>query len=150
MEWGLSRCLPTDGAEEEAAGGMPGPGCRLRRSAEMCLISTDIIWRPQTALPFSGGGEISLRRDERRRGGKKNWRCFRAGFGVKKERGGEPGKGMNRRTIFCADSEGCYSSVQFISPFTLLQLKPTCIWRQSSDRFTGILWYSFTPPVLTE
>ena len=59
MEWGLSRCLPTDGAEEEAAGGMPGPA-RLRRSAEMCLISTDIIWRPQTALPFSGGAEISV------------------------------------------------------------------------------------------
>ena len=35
--------------------GLCGRAARLRRSAEMCLISTDIIWRPQTALPFSGG-----------------------------------------------------------------------------------------------
>ena len=44
--------------------GMLGPGRGRpppRPSAEMCLISTDIIWRTQTALPFSGyAGEEEL------------------------------------------------------------------------------------------
>ena len=84
------------------------------------------------AVRRSRGGE------ERRGAGKKNWRCFRAGFGVservelswdlKRERG---------RTIFCTDSEGCSSGVQFILPYALLE--PTLLYLATLKEVTYLL-----------